>query len=333
MTNFATYLHPETCLLSKPADQIGFMGHSVPYFTKVQRGLTEALAEYPQLPVNKADFDLFETVHTAEYLDKIRLMAAEKLPEDLPKLSIECHGYEFALPGYLYGLGGLMSAVDTIKQGTFDRVYTFSLGGHHAYPDSGHGYCLLNPTAAMVRYAQSQGFEKIAIVDWDIHHGDGTQTIFANDDSVYCISIHSMLDLYMSKMVGLKLGTTTMGDTVGHCNIPLVHSLYDDEFMAGIDVSGNFYRADNSLVVFEEALYNLPWEPDLVIIFSGYDSHQDDGGANITNWSNDDFQTLTRLVLDRAEQCDSPVISTHGGGYTLSVTISAAVSHVEILAQ
>ena len=80
------------------------------------------------------------------------------------------------------------------------------------------------------------------------------------------------------------------------------------------------------------ALENLPWAPDLICLFSGYDSHRDDCGAGITNWINDDFIWLTRRVLELARRSNCPVLSAHGGGYQLPVTVSAAVEHVQTLA-
>ena len=103
----------------------------------------------------------------------------------------------------------MYEAVRRMKASTLERAYCFSIGGHHAHPDWGHGYCILNPLAVTARYAQEQGFEKVLIIDWDHHHGDGTQAIFANDKTVYCISIHSAIDLYMSFQKVLRQGTTT----------------------------------------------------------------------------------------------------------------------------
>src|SRR5262249_43442498 len=175
-----------------------------------------------------APLDLFGTVHTETYLQQLQLMAAGTPPATLPRLSSECLGMEFCLPGYQAGLGGMLEAIDQMRQGTLDRAYCFSLGGHHAYPNWGHGYCLLNPLAAAVRYAQSVGFARVVIVDWDIHHGDGTQAIFAGDSAVYCISIHSAADLYMANICGLRPGTTTSAAAVGHCNIPVLNRVFDD---------------------------------------------------------------------------------------------------------
>lgn len=332
MPRFATYLHPQTCLTSKPGDQIRFVGHSYPHFSQVRQELERALAGYPSLPVRQAEYAQYTGVHTQAYLDSLSRMAAGEPVDDPPRLSIECTGFEFCLPGYLYGLGGMLEAIDQMTAGRLERAYCFSLGGHHAYADRGHGYCLLNPQAAAARYAQAQGFEKVLVVDWDIHHGDGTQSIFANDASVHCISIHSGADLYMAMACGLRYGTTTYGEEVGHCNIPLLDRVYGDDATKEMNLPGQFYRAPESLQAFRTALECVPWTPDLIFVFSGYDSHTDDCGEGITDWTNEDFRRLTRHVLDLAHRAACPVLSVHGGGYELPVTIPAAASHVEVLA-
>jgi acetoin utilization deacetylase AcuC-like enzyme len=259
-------------------------------------------------------------------------MAAGQSVEQPLKLSIECKGLELCLPGYLFGLGGMLQAIDQMKAGNLERAYCFSLGGHHAYKDWGHGYCILNPTAAAVRYAQRQGYSKVLIVDWDIHHGDGTQSIFANDPNVHCISIHSAADLYMALASSLQYGTTSTGETLGHQNLPVLTKAFGDDFTAQMDWSGRFYRAEETLLAFRQSLEQVPWQPDLVFIFSGYDSHKDDQGRDITNWDDEDFVSLTKYLLDFANKVSCPILSVHGGGYNLPVAISAACSHVETLA-
>jgi acetoin utilization deacetylase AcuC-like enzyme len=333
MPSFATYLHPHTCYTSKPVEQIRFVGHSYPHFSQVRAGLEERLADYPKLAVREATYEDYLSVHTQAYLDKLQKLAVDEPIDDPPRLSIECTGFEYCLPGYLYGLGGMLEAIDQMRAGELERAYSFSLAGHHAYADWGHGYCILNPQAAAARYAQAQGFEKVLIVDWDIHHGDGTQSIFAHDSSVYCISIHSGLDLYMSSMRVMRQGTTTAGQEVGHCNIPLLNEFFEDKFFDEMNLPGRFYRASESLPAFREALERVPWTPDLILIFSGYDSHRDDCGKGITNWTDQEYKTLTTYVVELAKRAGCPVLSAHGGGYNLPVTLSAAVSHVEALAK
>ena len=169
MPKFATYLHPHTCYTSKPSDQIKFIGHSIPYFSQVRQELEKVLVNYPALPLRQASYADYLSVHKDEYLKKLTMMAAGEPLEELPRLSIECIGFEYCLPGYLYGLGGMLEAIDHMKASMLERAYCFSFGGHHAYSDWGHGYCVLNPQAAAARYAQAQGFERILVVDFDLY--------------------------------------------------------------------------------------------------------------------------------------------------------------------
>lgn len=329
---FAVYTHPHTCYTSKPMEEIAWVGHSMPYFSAVRERLAEGLKDYPQLPLRQADLDLFLTVHTQDYLSKIQRMAADEPLEEIPRMSMECRGFEYCLPAYQYGLGGLIEAIDQMKAGKLDRAYCFSLGGHHAYPDWGHGYCLLNPEAAAVRYAQLQGFEKVLVVDWDLHHGDGTQSIFANDSSVYCISIHSAIDLYMTIMGVMRQGTSIAGKAVGHCNIPVLDKEYGNLLANSLKIEGNIYQSYEAIFALQHELNHLPFDPDLIVIFSGYDSHGQDSGRYVTDFANDDFRTITRAVLNLSSKIGCPVLSVHGGGYVLDVTVSAALAHVETLA-
>ncbi|TAF08303.1 MAG: histone deacetylase [Nostocales cyanobacterium] len=333
---FATYFHPHTCQTSKAINLISFVGYSFLHYNHIRAEIAKKITIHPSLPVKKVKYSEYFRVHSHDYLQKLFFQALGKpLNESLlslPPLSIECEGLEYCLPGYIYGLGGIFAAIDEMKKGRLERAYCFSLVGHHAHKDWGHGYCLLNPLATAAKYAQSQGFHKILIIDWDIHHGDGTQSIFSNDDSVYCISIHSAVDIYMAKASDLRYGTTTMAAKVGHCNIPLISESITSDILAKIGLDGEFYRSYESLSTFLSAFKNLPWHPDLIFIFSGYDSHRDDCGKGITDWTNRDFQELTKYVLDLAQKISCPVISTHGGGYNKPVTISAALSHIEILA-
>ena len=255
---FATSLHPETTATTRPPETIAFVGYSWPHFAQIRQALVERMASYACLPLRIAALDTFSSVHTTAYLQQLQRMAEGSVPDVAPRLSAECSGLEHCLPGYQAGLGGMLEAIDRMRTGFLDRVYCFSLGGHHAYADWGHGYCLLNPQAAAVRYAQAHGFSRVVIVDWDIHHGDGTQAIFAGDPSVYCISIHSAADLYIAKAAGLHAGTTTAGAAVGHCNIPVLNQVFDDRFFEQVGLSGRFYRADQVAPVFDRRWPSCP---------------------------------------------------------------------------
>src|SRR5512136_2862436 len=100
MSHVAVYLPSETCLTSKPIEQIRFIGHSLPHFARVREALARRLAGYPQLPLWKADFAEFQRVHRIDYLAALQLVAADERLSERPRLSVECTGYEYCLPGY-----------------------------------------------------------------------------------------------------------------------------------------------------------------------------------------------------------------------------------------
>lgn len=326
----ATYFHSETCNTTILRDQIEFVGQSLPYYNEVRAGIQKQL-NYPVLDLSRASIDNYKTVHTNKYVDLITALSAGQDVEH-PKLSAECSNLYYAVPGYEYALGGVYKAIDLMKNGDLDRAYCFSLPSHHAFPEKGHGYCLLNTEAAAVRYAQSGGFKKVLIIDWDIHHGDGTQTIFEADPSVYCISIHSAVELYMSIMKSIELGTTTYAKKVGHCNIPVLSEEYTDDFFSTeLGLPGSVYRSNQIHEQFKLALNNLPFSPDLIVIFDGHDSHAGDCGEGITKFEYEDFRILTKAVKDIAAKAKCPILSMPGGGYNLDITVQAALIHVEEL--
>ncbi|MEW6380340.1 MAG: hypothetical protein AB1611_12140 [bacterium] len=105
MSGFATYLHLHTCYLSKPAEQIRFIGHSYPHFSRIREELAKELAHYPALVIRQAEDRDYLRVHAESYLNRLRMMACGEPGVELPRLSLECTGLEYCLPGYLYGLG------------------------------------------------------------------------------------------------------------------------------------------------------------------------------------------------------------------------------------
>jgi len=326
-----TYLHPECFTTSKPRDQIEFIGQSVPWYDEIRGEVAARLSDLPTLPATQCDLVDFERVHDPEYLSTLAAMGRDQDVAKRPTLNAECSGMWYALPGYRYTLGGMMEALRRMRKGELDRAYVFGPPGHHAHADWGHGYCLLNPQAAAGRHAQELGFAHPLIIDWDFHHGDGTQTIFAGDTTVHHVSIHSAIDLYMSMVEVTELGTTVAADEAGHQNIPVLSSFYPDEFWDTVGLAGRFYRAPEAMDAFDQALDCVPWSPDIVLIFSGYDAHKDDCGEEVHAWNYDDFETLTRRVCAFADRHGAPILSVHGGGYRKESVVEAAVRHVRVL--
>ncbi len=330
---FAHYFHPETIETIIPMDQLEFVGYSLPYYNRLRNEIHKSLEPKQEISLNSVSIEEYRKVHTDAYIDSI-LRASQGSSEANMPISGECYNLYYAVPGYEFGLGGLYSIIDLMKKGVLDRAYAFSMASHHAYPDHGHGYSLLNTLAVSVRYAQSVGFQKVLILDWDHHHGDGTQTIFENNENVCQISIHSAVDMYMAKQEVLHLGTTDYGKSVGHINIPvLAEDMSESFYYEELEMTGAIYRDYNCIKQLQIELEQIPFAPDIIFIFDGHDAHIEDCGAGVANFTTDDFRTLSQIAVDQSKKHHCPLVSIPGGGYTPKAAIAAALAHIEILSE
>jgi acetoin utilization deacetylase AcuC-like enzyme len=217
----------------------------------------------------------------------------------------------------LLGAGGVLNAVDAVVAGHAHNAFcAVRPPGHHATPTRGMGFCLVNNIAIGARYAQRKhGLERVLIVDWDVHHGNGTQDIFYSDGSVFFFSTHQW-PLYPGTGRADETGAGAgKGCTM---NFP---------FPAGSGRKEILGAMEKSLAPAADR-----FRPDLVMISAGFDSRIDDllGGFTLTDV---DFADLTRTVMAIADKhAGGRVVSVLEGGYTLSGLASAAAAHVETLA-
>jgi len=213
--------------------------------------------------------------------------------------------------------GGLLAAVDEVMGGKAPSAFCVSRPpGHHATPDKGMGFCLFNNVAVAARYAQQKHkVGKVLIVDWDVHHGNGTQDIFYEDESVFFFSTHQS-PWYPG--TGAK-DETGKGKGLGTIlNRPFPAGSGHDEIVEGA------FGDDLAKAM-------TKYRPELVLVSAGFDSRLGDplGQFRLTD---DDFANLTQIVLDLAEEhAGGKVVSALEGGYDLNGLGKAAAAHAKQL--
>jgi acetoin utilization deacetylase AcuC-like enzyme len=213
--------------------------------------------------------------------------------------------------------GGATLAIDKLFSGKLQRAFCISRPpGHHASPSKGMGFCLFNHIAIAARYAQrTYKVGKVLIVDWDVHHGNGTQDTFYEDESVFFMSVHQHpwypgTGTKDQTGKGKGLGTTL--------NFPLPSGsarkeIVEDSFGEELKKKMNQYR------------------PELILISAGFDSRKDDPLGQFA-LEDKDFADLTHIVCDLANEfCDGKVVSILEGGYNLEGLSMAANSHFQAL--
>jgi len=217
----------------------------------------------------------------------------------------------------LFAAGGAIAGVDAVMQGKVENAFVaVRPPGHHATAENAMGFCLFNNIAVAARHAQNQykEIDRVAVIDWDVHHGNGTQGIFYDDPSVYFFSMHQ----YPWYPGSGSRGETGHGRGLGSTmNIP---------------VKANT-SADEQKRMFESAVEDISkkFRPDLIMISAGFDAHLTDPLGQL-RLEDRDFVSMTRTVKQWADEaCAGRIVSCLEGGYNLETLGETVKNHVAAL--
>jgi acetoin utilization deacetylase AcuC-like enzyme len=261
----------------------------------VQLGLWE---ECKLISPSLAAEEIVSIVHPMDYLNHIKEISLAGGGRLDPDTVVSSRSYEIAL----LAAGGTIAAVEQVVKGMLQNCFVMARPpGHHAETEKGMGFCLLNNVAIGARYAQQQlGLEKILIVDWDAHHGNGTEKIFYHDPSVLYFSTHQS-PLYPGtgfiKSSGEEKG---IGYNV---NVPVPRGTGDQAF--------NYIFSKLLVPIIEQ------YRPELIMISAGFDGYYLDplAGLELTCTG---FKQITNQLLEASEKvCQGRVVACLEGGYSL----------------
>ena len=283
--------------------------------TAIVRRLRETglLEQLVAIEPRRAATEWITTEHSLEYVARVAIACRQGDPYvDTMDVPVSPRSYDVALEA----VGGVLAAVDAVMAGKVRNAFcAVRPPGHHALKDQAMGFCLFNNVALAARYVQKKhGLPKVLIVDWDVHHGNGTQAMTYADPTVLYFGIHRYpfypgTGAAEEKGEGKGLGFTL--------NVPLPAGSGDAEYTKAFDdVLAPAARA---------------FRPDFVLVSAGFDAHADDplGGMKVTAKG---FAELTRVVKRiAATSARGRIVSVLEGGYNLDGLAASAEAHLRVL--
>ncbi|MDQ3750942.1 MAG: histone deacetylase [Acidobacteriota bacterium] len=274
---------------------------------KSDESFWQSLTEIRPEKVSKG---LIQAAHTPEHFKRVEgafVNSVERLDADT---IVSMNSFDAAL----YAAGGACRAVDAVMSGEAENAFVVVRPpGHHATAEHAMGFCLFNNVAIAARYAQSKykEIERVAIVDWDVHHGNGTQGIFFDDPSVFFFSMHQ----YPWYPGSGSRGETGFGRGKGYTlNVPVKAQT------AAVEQRSMFDGAIGDVAE--------DFKPDLILISAGFDAHAHDPLGQL-KLENKDFIQMTKTVKQWAgETCAGRIVSCLEGGYNLETLGETVKKHV-----
>ena len=274
---------------------------------KSDKEFWESLTEIIPDQVSKG---IIQAAHTREHFKRVEGAFENGFDRLDMDTTISMKSFDAAL----YAAGGACRAVDAVMSGAAKNAFVaVRPPGHHATAETSMGFCIFNNVAVAARYAQNKykEIERVAIIDWDVHHGNGTQGIFYDDPSVYFFSMHQ----YPWYPGSGSRGETGFGRGLGFTkNVPV-----KAETLPSIQKQ-----------MFESAIgdINKKFQPDLIMISAGFDAHLTDPLGQL-RLQDQDFMQMTRTVKQWADEaCNGRIVSCLEGGYNLETLGKTVKNHI-----
>jgi acetoin utilization deacetylase AcuC-like enzyme len=253
------------------------------------------------------DIRLLRLAHTEDLLHRLESPVSNGTYEYIdPDTCMNARTYE----AILLATGAVLQAIDAVMAGESRHAFcAVRPPGHHAERESAMGFCFVNHIALGALYArQKHGVERVAVIDFDVHHGNGTEAILANEEGVLMVS---------SFQQGIYPGSGTRPKGPNMVNIPL-------QAGAGSQAIGLMLKND-WLPALEE------FQPQLILISAGFDAHREDPLAGLA-WTDDDYALITDALVGLADTfCPNRIVSSLEGGYCLDALGRSVAAHVASL--
>jgi acetoin utilization deacetylase AcuC-like enzyme len=265
----------------------------------------------PYLP----DEESIRKVHSQEYIEAFRRSVESGAKTFATR---DCSISRASFDAALLAAGGVMAGIDAVLNGRVENAFcAVRPPGHHAGRGSAMGFCFVNNVAVGAMYARSAyGVERIFILDWDVHHGNGTQEIFEEDPDTFYCSLHEHPS-FCFPGTGRKMETGSGRGEGYTLNLPLPPRTGDRELVETFD--GEVVPAIER------------FRPELILISAGFDAHHADAIADL-ELTEAAYVHMTRKLCELAERhCGGRIVSVLEGGYNLSSLASCALAHLRTL--
>lgn len=271
--------------------------------------------ELNEIQANEVSKGIIQAAHTKEHFKQVETAFENGLDRLDADTVVSMKSFEAAM----FAAGGACRAVDAVMSGEAKNAFVaVRPPGHHATAETAMGFCLFNNIAVAARYAQNKykEIERVAIIDWDVHHGNGTQGIFYDDPSVYFFSMHQY---------PWYPGTGARGET---------------GFSRGLGFTKNLpvkaqTKPSEQKRMFNAALEEISnnFQPDLIMISAGFDAHLTDPLGQLM-LQDADFVQMTRTIKQWADEvCNGRLVSILEGGYNLETLGKTVTNHVAELSR